>query len=240
MPYLISVPYVAIVLATSYELTFDVLRASSLTRDLQESRSALRESDLRLALAADAARLRFWSWDADADEIWTVPGEGLPRGDVMDERIDLRRFFSAVHPEDRSGIWRTIRGSGRKGGRLRAGVSSCSSGRRHSMDHPSRLGRHRREDGGGPCPGSLDRRDSKEGGRGRGAEAAGGAGASLPGDDAGRAVRLARPRVEPAADGDPLQRAGRPAVSRRRGRKTSRRCARSSTTSSGKTSGPER
>ncbi len=116
MPYLISVPYVAIVLATSYELTFDVLRASSLTRDLQESRSALRESDLRLALAADAARLRFWSWDADADEIWTVPGEGLPRGDVMDERIDLRRFFSAVHPEDRSGIWRTIREAAEKGG----------------------------------------------------------------------------------------------------------------------------
>jgi two-component system, LuxR family, sensor kinase FixL len=63
LPYLISLSYAGIIAVMGYELSVDVLRASELARDLRRSEDALRDSDGRLALAADAAKLGFWSWD---------------------------------------------------------------------------------------------------------------------------------------------------------------------------------
>jgi len=47
MPYLISFTFMSVVLAMGYELSRDVLRAAQLTRELQSSAAALRESEER-------------------------------------------------------------------------------------------------------------------------------------------------------------------------------------------------
>jgi PAS domain S-box-containing protein len=69
-PHLEFVPFLGILLPMGYQLSSDVLRAARLARDLQTSEAALRESDHRMAMAADAARLGMWIWDLRSGEIW--------------------------------------------------------------------------------------------------------------------------------------------------------------------------
>ena len=107
-PYMTSVAYVGVVMAMGYELTSDVLHADALARALRHSQGALRESDLRLALAADAAKLGFWAWDVGSDEMWISPIGRELRGYAPRERLDLARFLSSVHPEDREDVWRAV------------------------------------------------------------------------------------------------------------------------------------
>jgi PAS domain S-box-containing protein len=59
-PYLISLPFLAIVAAMSYELSCDVLRAAALARQLQASEAALRESEERFRTVADSAPVFIW------------------------------------------------------------------------------------------------------------------------------------------------------------------------------------
>ncbi len=108
LPYLFSVAYLGIVAAMGYELTSDVLRASALARALRESQDALRESDRQLAVAADAAKLGFWAWDPGTDEVWMSATGRVLRGYSPEERLDLSRFLSSVHPEDREDVRRLI------------------------------------------------------------------------------------------------------------------------------------
>ena len=103
-PYLIALSYLPIVFSMGYELTYDVLRSARLADELRESRAALGESERRLAQAAEAANLGFWSWDVGADEIWMSPTGRALRGFSAKERLDRARFLSVVHPEDRSGV----------------------------------------------------------------------------------------------------------------------------------------
>jgi two-component system sensor kinase FixL len=104
LPWMVSVPYLGIVASMGYELTSDVLHAAALARALQESQEALRQSARHLALAADAADLGFWAWDAGTDEMWMTPIGRERRGLAPQERLDLARFLSVVHPEDREKI----------------------------------------------------------------------------------------------------------------------------------------
>jgi PAS domain S-box-containing protein len=108
LPYMISVPYLGIVAAMGYELTSDVLRTAVLARALRQSQDALRESDRQLALAADAAKLGFWAWDAGSDEMWMTPIGRELRGFAPRERLDLGRFLSAAHPEDRETVRQAV------------------------------------------------------------------------------------------------------------------------------------
>lgn len=115
-PYMISVPYVGVVAAMGYELTSDVLRAAALARALRESQDALRESDRQLALAADAAKLDFWAWNVGTGEMWmTLIGRAL-RGYSAQERLDLDRFLSSAHPEDREDVRRSLESAANAGG----------------------------------------------------------------------------------------------------------------------------
>ena len=116
IPYTISIAYLGIVAAMGYELTSDVLRASALSRELASTESALQETDRRLALAADAASLGFWSWDVPRDEIWMTPRGRVLRGLAPDERLDSARFFSTIHREDRSGVREALEPAAARGG----------------------------------------------------------------------------------------------------------------------------
>ena len=69
-PYLISFAFLGIIVAMAYELSKDVLRASQLISELQASEAGLRESEERMSMAADAAKLGIWVRDLIKDEIW--------------------------------------------------------------------------------------------------------------------------------------------------------------------------
>jgi PAS domain S-box-containing protein len=107
-PYLVSFFYLVILVAMAIELSTEVLQASRLAHDL-------RESEQRLKLAADAARLGLWSWDVERDEIWTTPQGRALFGFPATERLDRNRFFAAVHPDDREFVRQAVAESLRAG-----------------------------------------------------------------------------------------------------------------------------
>jgi PAS domain S-box-containing protein len=107
-PYLISIPYFGIVVAMSYELTSDVLRASELSRRLVESEETLRERNSRIRLAAVAANLGYWAWDLASGEVWLNQRGRQMLGFSPGDRIDLERFLGSVHPDDREQVRRSV------------------------------------------------------------------------------------------------------------------------------------
>jgi PAS domain S-box-containing protein len=64
-PYLISLPFLAIVFAMGYELSSDVVRAARLARQLQASEAASRESESRFRILADTAPVMVWMAGTD-------------------------------------------------------------------------------------------------------------------------------------------------------------------------------
>ncbi len=97
MPLVVSFPFLGMALAMGYELSRDVLRAARLTTDLQMT-------EARLSQAASAARLGLWEWNVLTDRIW-IPEEGRRLyGVAPDEIINIQRFASTVHPEDRAAV----------------------------------------------------------------------------------------------------------------------------------------
>src|SRR5256884_819142 len=70
MPVTVSLFYQCLVAAMAYELSYEVLRAAQTTRRLQASETELRETNQRMGLAANAAKLIVWTWDILHDEVW--------------------------------------------------------------------------------------------------------------------------------------------------------------------------
>ncbi len=96
-PYLVSFAFLPVLAAMAYELSRDLLRAAQLARDL-------RESEQRMALAADAANLGFWVRDLARNEIWATEKWRALFGFAKTERLDLDGFFQRLHPEDRESV----------------------------------------------------------------------------------------------------------------------------------------
>ena len=72
VPYLISLPFLGVILAMGFELSYDLLRAAQTAGQLRVSEAALRESEMRISLAASAANLGLWVWDVKEDHIWMM------------------------------------------------------------------------------------------------------------------------------------------------------------------------
>jgi PAS domain S-box-containing protein len=110
-PYLISFPFLGVIVAMGFELSYDILRAAQTARALRLSEGALRESETRMSLAASAANLGLWMWDVARDEIWLSDKGRTLFGFTKSERLDLDRFLNAIHAEDRPRIETAIRES---------------------------------------------------------------------------------------------------------------------------------
>jgi two-component system, LuxR family, sensor kinase FixL len=101
MPMTASLFYQGIVAAMAYELSYDLLHAAALTRQLQASEAGLHQFEERVALAAEAAHLGVWEFDTGTKRIWVSDKmrdlfQLLPEGEITDTEFENR-----VHPEDR-------------------------------------------------------------------------------------------------------------------------------------------
>ena len=97
MPFILSFPFLGVVLAMGYELSKDLLRATHVSREL-------RESEQRMALATEAANLGIWSRGLPRNEIWASDKWRELFGFTKSERLDLECFMQRLHPDDRDRI----------------------------------------------------------------------------------------------------------------------------------------
>ena len=108
-PHVEFVAFLGILLPMGYELSSDVLRAARLARDLQASEVALRESDHRMTMAADAARLGMWIWDLPSGDIWLTDKCREILAVAPDTTVTYDLFARRLHPHDRERIESEIR-----------------------------------------------------------------------------------------------------------------------------------
>ena len=100
VPFFLCFAYSGIVAAMAYELSYDVLHAAQLARQLQASEATLRESKERIDLATKAAGLVVWTWDIGRDEVWLSEKDRALFGFSESEKLTAERVRSVVYPED--------------------------------------------------------------------------------------------------------------------------------------------
>lgn len=96
-PYFVSFTFLAVLIAMAHELVDDVFRVAKLSRQLHESES-------RMDLAAEAAKLGFWTWNIARDELWTNETARDLFEISRDEKLNLLRFIETLHPDDRDPV----------------------------------------------------------------------------------------------------------------------------------------
>jgi C4-dicarboxylate-specific signal transduction histidine kinase len=89
-----SLFYLVIIVAMAYELGGETLRARQLALDLSAS-------EQKIALAAHAANLGFWSREFTRNEIWVTDRWRSMFGFAASEPLLLEDFLRRVHPDDR-------------------------------------------------------------------------------------------------------------------------------------------
>jgi two-component system sensor kinase FixL len=108
MPYLISFPFLGVILAMGFELSYDILRAAQTQRQLLIADGALRESEVRMSLAASAANLGLWTWNIPRDDIWLNDTARALFGFKDSKPINFSRFRENVHADDRATVLERI------------------------------------------------------------------------------------------------------------------------------------
>ena len=120
IPFFLCFAYSGIVAAMAYELSYDLLRAAQLARQLQAREADLRETEERMELAASAAELGMWMWDIVRNEIWITDKGRALFGFGASEKLDFDRFRSRLHPEDRESVLEAVENSLRTGAEYRS------------------------------------------------------------------------------------------------------------------------
>jgi PAS domain-containing protein len=82
-----------------FELSHDVLKAAQLATDL-------RESEQRMALATDAAKVGLWKRDLARNEIWANDTWRSMFGVERVVPLNFESFIEKLHPEDRETVRR--------------------------------------------------------------------------------------------------------------------------------------
>jgi PAS domain S-box-containing protein len=104
VPNFVSLSFLAIITAMSFELSHDLLRSAQLVGQLQASEGALRESEQRMELAVSAAELGLWVWEIERDAIWVTDKTRALFGFGKDEPLSFASFIRWLHPEDRESV----------------------------------------------------------------------------------------------------------------------------------------
>ncbi|MEC4747049.1 ATP-binding protein [Methylomicrobium sp. Wu6] len=103
-PYIVGLSFMPILVAMSYELSYDMLHSVQIADQLQASEAELRISKQRMHLAASAADLRLWEWDIVRDEIWSTEITPTLYGTAESEKISFDNFLSGLYEEDRQRV----------------------------------------------------------------------------------------------------------------------------------------
>jgi PAS domain S-box-containing protein len=77
--------------------------------DLLEKEQALRESEERMNLAIDAAKLGLWEWDFRKDELWGNTQRRAQLGLPLTGKLKLEDALSLVHVDDRERVRQTLK-----------------------------------------------------------------------------------------------------------------------------------
>jgi PAS domain S-box-containing protein len=101
VPFFFCFAYTGIVAAMGYELSSDMFHAAQLTRKLKESED-------RLALAAESANFGIWEWNLNKDEVRVTPSRRELLGFAPSGAIGFENFISRVHVEDRDCVRQAI------------------------------------------------------------------------------------------------------------------------------------
>jgi two-component system, LuxR family, sensor kinase FixL len=72
--------------------------------ELLNKDEALRKSEERMRLAADAANLGIWEWDLGNDEVWATNARRALLGWPASGKVTFEDFIARVHPADRNRI----------------------------------------------------------------------------------------------------------------------------------------
>src|SRR5262252_623176 len=76
--------------------------------ELVNKDQALRESEERMRVAADAVNLGIWEWDLSKDEIWATNARRELLGWPASGKIGLEDFICRLHADDRDRVQQTI------------------------------------------------------------------------------------------------------------------------------------
>src|SRR5438132_515226 len=82
-------------------LTVTAMALSAGMAERGRTEEALRESEARLNLAANAANLGLWFWNIQNDELWVTEQWRRLFGFAESEPVSFDRVLQVVHPEDR-------------------------------------------------------------------------------------------------------------------------------------------
>src|SRR5204862_5389269 len=82
-------------------LTITAMALSAGMAEHGRDEEALRESEARMSLAADAANLGVWLWNIQDDELWVTEQWRRLFGFAESEPVSFDRVLQVVHPEDR-------------------------------------------------------------------------------------------------------------------------------------------
>ena len=104
LPIVVSFPFLAVLLAIGYELSRDVLRAAQLGREL-------RESEERMALAAEAAGVGVWAWEIKRNRVWGSERWLRLFGFATNATVTFENIIQRIHPDDREIVERGVRQS---------------------------------------------------------------------------------------------------------------------------------
>src|SRR6266496_2570016 len=82
-------------------LTITAIALSAGMAERRQAEEALRESEARINLAANAANLGLWLWNIHDDKLWVTEKWRRLFGFAESEPVSFERVLQVVHPEDR-------------------------------------------------------------------------------------------------------------------------------------------
>lgn len=94
---------IAVIVALVVQTGLILALLAQLRRRRRAERS-LQQSEERLKLAGDSARLAFWSLEKKGLTFWTTPESLQLFGLAPDAAVDLQSFLELVHPQDRVAV----------------------------------------------------------------------------------------------------------------------------------------
>src|SRR6266403_903629 len=89
-------------------LTITAMALSAGMAERGRAEKALRESEARMSLAADAANLGLWLWNIRDDKLWVTEKWRTLFGFAESEPVSFDRVLQVVHPEDRERMKQTV------------------------------------------------------------------------------------------------------------------------------------